>query len=167
MLPSFAAWLEVELRGQLDLAGRSIAAQPGSQNAGLRGYGPDDLSELRAGNVADWLIEVRVIQNVVEASAYNELLTLAPEIHFRTFHNAQVGGEKSGPSELVSPLRAKTGCRRREIRCNQAGAVGGAAARLRPAQVIREHATSQTGCGAPVKCATERCRLGAVDDCER
>jgi hypothetical protein len=69
-------WLEVELRGQLDLSGRRIAAQSRSQNAGGRGYRLDDLPEPRVGNVAYRLVEVGVVQNVKEAGTNDELLAL-------------------------------------------------------------------------------------------
>src|ERR1035438_1668178 len=115
MRPSFVAWLEVELSRQLNLPRRRIAAQSRSQNAGWRGYGLNDLPQLRAGNIANRLVEVGVIQNVKEASTNNELLALAPEIHFRSFHNGQIGIEKAGPPELISPLRTETGRSRREI----------------------------------------------------
>ena len=115
MRTSCVPWLEVELRGQLDLSWRGVAAQSRSQYAGGRGYRLNDMPELRAGNVAYWLVEVGVIQNVKEASAKDELLTLTPEMHFRSFHNGQIGSKKAGAPELSSSLRTETGRSRREI----------------------------------------------------
>ena len=84
MRPSFVARLEVELRGQLDLSGRGIAAQSRSQNAGGRGYRLDDLPEPRARNVAYRLVEVGVIQNVKEFSAELEVNSFRD--HKRAIH---------------------------------------------------------------------------------
>lgn len=90
----------------------------------------NDVPELRIADISDRLVEVDMIQNVVEVDPDNELFSFSPAWDARALQDAQISGEKTRTTKLISSLGSEAGTGGRKVRDGQAGIVGIVAARL-------------------------------------
>src|SRR5215471_14079224 len=109
---------EPELSSNLQGARSGVCAKESAENTGRRGDAADAISELRIGYIADWLIEVGMVENVEGLCSDCEFSAL-PLRHAEILHQRKIRVEEVGPVDLITALVAErpNAGGRRDRRC--------------------------------------------------
>lgn len=96
------------MRLNLDHARRSVASQERAHNRGRHTHRLQDGAELRVRDIADGLIEIRMVEQIEKLQAHADFGAF-PVWDVEILHDGEVRVEEVRPVELVSALRTKPG----------------------------------------------------------